>query len=56
MADSDVPLHRYGDGEVGGSSQSNLADREQLGEQSAVQAVGPNAEGKVDCVKNSFQS
>ena len=48
MTDSDVSLHRYGHSEVGGPSQSNLTDGEQLGEQLAVQAVGPDAEGKVD--------
>ena len=54
MTDSDVPLHGNGDGEVGGSSQPNLADGEQLGEQLAVQAVGPDAEQEGKGLKKSF--
>ena len=54
MTDSDVSLHRYGHSEVGGPSQSNLTDGEQLGEQLAVQAVGPDAEQEGKGLKKSF--
>ena len=44
MTDGDVPFHRYCHGEVGGPSQPNLTDGEQLGEQLVVHAVGPDTE------------